>query len=45
VTLADIDFRRPGTGIQPDALHLVEGRTLCRDVPGGQMLALEDFLR
>ncbi len=45
VALADIDFRRPGTGIQPDALHLVEGRTLGKDVPEGQMLALEDFLR
>ena len=45
VTLADIDFRRPGTGIQPDSLHLVEGRTLGKDVVEGQMLDLEDFLR
>ncbi len=45
VSFADVDFRRPGTGIQPDSLHLVEGRTLGKDVAEGQMFALEDFLR
>ena len=44
ISLADIDFRRPGTGIQPDSLHLVEGRTLCKDVAEGEMLSLDDFL-
>jgi sialic acid synthase SpsE len=44
ISLDDIDFRRPGTGIQPDSLHLVEGRILGEDVAEGQMLSLENFL-
>ena len=45
VSFADIDFRRPGTGIQPDSLHLVEGRRLGKDMVKGEMFSLEDFLR
>lgn len=45
VKFEDIDFRRPGTGIQPDALHLVEGKCLGKDVAAGQMFHLEDFSR
>ncbi|HEU4585396.1 MAG TPA: SAF domain-containing protein, partial [Gemmatimonadaceae bacterium] len=28
----DVDFKRPGTGIQPDELHYVLGRPITRDV-------------
>lgn len=45
VKFEDIDFRRPGTGIQPDALHLVEGKCLGADVAAGQMFKFEDFSR
>ncbi len=32
LTAADIDFKRPGTGIAPDELDYVVGRTLTRDL-------------
>ncbi len=32
LTTADVDFKRPGTGIRPDELSYVVGRTLRRDV-------------
>ncbi len=40
VSEADIEFRRPGVGIQPDQLHLIVGRKLVADVPAGQVLQL-----
>lgn len=43
VELHDIEFRRPGTGIQPDSLDLVEGRILRKNVVEGDMFALEHF--
>lgn len=45
VRFGDIDFRRPGTGLQPDLLHMVEGKQLAIDVPAGHMFALGDFTR
>ena len=45
VRFGDIDFRRPGTGLQPDLLHMVEGKQLAIDVPAGHMFALADFAR
>lgn len=40
---ADIDWRRPGTGIVPAELSHALGRTLARDVLSGTMLAWQDF--
>lgn len=40
---SDIDFRRPGTGIQPDLLNLVEGQTLKCDVAQGEMFSFQHF--
>ncbi|BDU75233.1 N-acetylneuraminate synthase [Mesoterricola sediminis] len=34
---------RPGTGLPPSLLPLLEGRILGRDVPKGHLLQLEDF--
>ncbi len=37
-------LRRPGTGLEPAQMDLVLGRKLARDVPAGQMLALDDLV-
>jgi sialic acid synthase SpsE len=42
-TLEDMDFRRPGTGIGPDELDYVLGRTLKKAVKKGEMLRHEDI--
>lgn len=40
----DIDWRRPGGGIEPDMADLLWGRPLGRSVPAGQGLRWEDVL-
>ena len=40
----DLEFKRPGTGIGPDALDYVVGRTLARDLASEEELAWEDLL-
>lgn len=39
----DVDFKRPGTGIGPDELSYVSGRTLLRAVQAGDELEWTDF--
>jgi N-acetylneuraminate synthase len=40
---ADVEFKRPGTGIQPDELRYVEGRRLTRDVGTDEELEWADL--
>jgi N-acetylneuraminate synthase len=40
---ADVDFKRPGTGIQPDELGYVVGRALTRDVAAEEELEWADL--
>ncbi|HEX6534318.1 MAG TPA: N-acetylneuraminate synthase family protein [Gemmatimonadaceae bacterium] len=43
LSAADVDFKRPGTGIQPDELAYVIGRPLARDVGGEEELEWRDL--
>jgi N-acetylneuraminate synthase len=43
ITSADLDYKRPGTGIHPDELHYVAGRTLARDVAPEEELEWSDL--
>jgi N-acetylneuraminate synthase len=43
VSPEDVDFKRPGTGISPDELEYVVGRSLTRDVGADEELAWSDF--
>ena len=43
LTAADVEFKRPGTGIQPDELQYVIGRALTRDVAAEEELAWTDL--
>ncbi len=43
VSESDIDFRRPGTGLQPDFLDGVVGKRLVADVSAGHMFAWQDL--
>jgi N-acetylneuraminate synthase len=43
LTERDVDFKRPGTGIQPDELGYVLGRPLARDVTADEELAWSDL--
>ena len=43
LTAADVDARRPGTGISPARSSLVMGRSATRDLTAGQMLGEGDF--
>lgn len=40
----DVEFKRPGTGIRPDELGYVVGRTLVRDVAAEDELEWADFV-
>lgn len=42
--LEDLDFKRPGTGIHPDELTYVVGRSLTRDVAPDDELEWSDFV-
>jgi N-acetylneuraminate synthase len=43
LSAADLKFLRPGTGIGPENVPLLEGRRLSRPVAAGQLLAWEDL--
>lgn len=43
MTAADVEFKRPGTGIQPDELSYVVGRRLVRDVQMDEELEWADL--
>ena len=43
LTAADVEFKRPGTGIQPDELAYVVGRRLARDVAAEDELEWQDL--
>ncbi len=43
ITEEDLDAKRPGTGISPDAMDYVLGRTLARDVDEDQVLTWDDL--
>lgn len=43
VAAADVDFKRPGTGIQPDELRYVLGRAITRDVRAEDELDWSDL--
>lgn len=43
VAAADVDFKRPGTGIQPDELRYVIGRAITRDVRAEDELDWSDL--
>ncbi len=43
LTAADVEFKRPGTGIQPDELRYVVGRELARDVVTDEELEWSDL--
>lgn len=43
IAAADIEFKRPGTGIGPDELAYVVGRTMSRDVEPEEELSWTDF--
>jgi sialic acid synthase SpsE len=44
LTTADIEFKRPGTGIAPDELAYVLGRALARDVQADEELCWPDLV-
>lgn len=43
LTAADVDFKRPGTGIAPDEVAYITGRTLTRDVAAEDELEWSDL--
>jgi N-acetylneuraminate synthase len=43
ITAADVEFKRPGTGIQPDELAYVVGRRVTRDVAAEEELEWGDL--
>jgi N,N'-diacetyllegionaminate synthase len=44
LTEADVDFKRPGTGIAPDELDYVVGRTLTRDLGPDEEIEWSHFM-
>lgn len=43
ITEDDIDFKRPGTGLPPDASEFVVGKTAKRDIAFDEIIRLDDF--
>lgn len=43
ITPEDIDFRRPGTGLEPSRADLVIGRTARQDIPEDTLIDLQDL--
>lgn len=39
----DIDFRRPGTGLEPSFSHFIIGQAAARDIPEDTLLSLADI--
>jgi N,N'-diacetyllegionaminate synthase len=44
LTRTDVAFRRPGTGLPPARVHLLEGRRLASDLKIGHVFGMGDFL-
>ena len=44
LSVADLDAKRPGTGIPPGDLSYVLGRTLKEDLSADQLLTLDDLI-
>ena len=45
ITLADVDFRRPGFGLAPDVFdELLCGKIATRNIPSGEALKFTDFM-
>jgi sialic acid synthase SpsE len=43
ISRADIDFKRPGTGIEPGAMHILIGKPARRDIEADAVISPEDF--
>ncbi len=43
ITMEDLDFKRPGTGIAPKDYRIILGRIATRDIEFDQIISLEDF--
>lgn len=43
IATADMDLRRPGSGIDPMEIDRLVGRVAARDIPADTLLAFEDF--
>lgn len=43
ITMDDLDFKRPGTGIAPKDYQIILGRIATRDIEFDQIISLEDF--
>ena len=43
ITLEDIDFKRPGTGLSPEMINIVVGRKAKRDIKYDEMILKSDF--
>ena len=43
IELEDLDLKRPGTGIEPEGLPMLVGRTATRDIEPDAVLSLEDL--
>ena len=43
ITVNDIDFKRPGTGIEPKYYSFIVGRKAVRDIPKDHILSRDDF--
>ena len=41
--LEDLTFKRPGTGLDPEFLDLIVGRTALKDIDEDELLDLDDF--
>jgi sialic acid synthase SpsE len=44
ITKEKIFFKRPGTGIKPDEMNFILGRTLKNDVKEDELIKWEDLL-
>jgi len=43
ISQEDVDFKRPGTGIQPEELNYIIGRKVKNTIEAGELLKWEDF--
>ena len=44
ISLKDIDFKRPGTGIRPDEIKYILGRKLNKDINEDELIKWEDLI-
>lgn len=43
IGIADLDLKRPGTGVEPADLDQVVGKAATRNIPAGEVLSWQDF--